>query len=176
MHQTKTLFMKSNITILKFGLFLLFIIGVSVIVYNTSDIDHKESAFGIFYIIFSIVFAVLSIILFFKIWDMTNDVSRIREILEKKENTDLSVETNDNKKEINLSNTKSNNKKETRHKQENITGWSTGLTKEEIDDAAPLIDLLNEGQLIVFYQGEMTICDMENFSHIEKECKIIYRK
>jgi hypothetical protein len=26
------------------------------------------------------------------------------------------------------------------------------------------------------HQGEMTICDMENFSHIEKECKIIYRK
>ncbi len=41
-----------------------------------------EFALILFFISFS--FAILSIILFFKIWGMTNDISKIRQIMERK--------------------------------------------------------------------------------------------
>lgn len=43
-----------------------------------------DMEFGLILFIISFSFAILSIILFFKIWGMTNDISKIRQIMEHK--------------------------------------------------------------------------------------------
>lgn len=70
--------MKKNVLIKRFGitLLILIIIPESIFPRNLSDIEVTS-------LFLEFIFGILCIILFFKIWSMTNDVSQIKNLIEK---------------------------------------------------------------------------------------------
>ena len=66
----------------------------------------------IFIVLIALLFAVLQIILFFKIWNMTNEVSRIRELLEYSYNKNEHKEKIIRKKQDTLINKEQHSKEE----------------------------------------------------------------
>ena len=100
-----------------------------------------------------LVFGILQIILFFKIWGMTNDISRIRSIIEKEIQQKTIAKHNKipNENAINL-----------------LKGtWGKDVSEEEKNMAQSLVPKLIKGKLVVY--------DSNSLSELN-DYKIIYYK
>lgn len=161
--------MKQNDLIKKIGITLFILITIPISIY-------AESLGGIGYasLFFEFVFAVLAIILFIKIWNMTNNVSQIKDMIEKSLSSKEQVENEENLfegKEIDL------DEKEVKgEKPSDIGEWSENISWKEKKNAAPLIEFLKDGQIIISQNGEMIICDKTELPSITGEYKIVFRK
>lgn len=108
-----------------------------------------------FFLIILVVFAILQIILFFKLWGMTNDSRVIRKHLDRSE------------KRYYLA-----------HHPE-IAGWANGVTEEEKIDALDLIQGLGKNQVIVkdLNSGDIECWGIDYWESTErgKKAKLIYQ-
>lgn len=111
------------------------------------------------------VFGILQIILFFKLWGMTNDVWRIRVLLENKQN----------EKSVGNEKTTSSVKYNTKE------GWGENLTELEINQAKSLIGKIYANELIVkdLKKDKVFVWDKETWhqnKHQTDKYKLIYSK
>lgn len=147
--------------------FIMFTIPMSVYSGNLSGIEYTS-------LFLEFVVAVFGIVLFFKIWKMTNDVSKIRSLIEKSIPAKEQEENEENLfegKEID-----SEEKEIKYEKPSDIGEWSENISWKEKKDAAPLIEFLKKDQMIISQNGEMMICDEKGLSSIKGEHKIVFRK
>ena len=127
--------MKKNVLIKRFGitLLILIIIPESIFSRNLSDIEVTS-------LFLEFIFGILCIILFFKIWSMTNDVSQIKNLIEKSLSKKEQEENEENLfdgKEID-----SDEKKMRNENPSEIGEWSENISWKEKKNAAPIIEFL----------------------------------
>nr|DAL26999.1 MAG TPA_asm: hypothetical protein [Bacteriophage sp.]DAO03484.1 MAG TPA: hypothetical protein [Caudoviricetes sp.] len=163
------IFMKKNVLIKRFGitLLILIIIPESIFPRNLSDIEVTS-------LFLEFIFGILCIILFFKIWSMTNDVSQIKNLIEKSLSKKEQEENEENLfdgKEID-----SDEKKMRNENPSEIGEWSENISWKEKKNAAPIIEFLKKDQIIISQNGEMMICDEKELSSIKGEYKVVFRK
>lgn len=119
-----------------------------------------ENIFNFTLIIIIIIFSVLQIILFFKFWKMTNDISKMRSIIEHK----IKQETETNK--IPLT-----------HKAKEIDTpkgkWGKDVTDEEKNIAKGLIPKLADNEIILMVKGKLVVCEVDELSEID-DYKVIF--
>lgn len=115
-----------------------------------------------------IVFAVLQIILFFKVWGMTNDVRKIVYILNnnQKKNTQK-IENAQKIEKVETSKSDIHNYSKGK--------WGKDVTDEEKKKAQSLISKLMDNELILLVDGKIVVYDSENLADIENY-KVIYYK
>lgn len=109
-----------------------------------------------------IAFGVLQIILFFKVWGMTNDVKKIVYIL------------NNNQKKNDQKIEKVETSKSDIHNYSKGK-WGKDVTDEEKKKAQSLIPKLMDNELILLVDGKIVVYDSENLTDIENY-KVIYYK
>lgn len=108
-----------------------------------------------------LVFGILQIILFFKIWGMTNDISRIRSIIEKEiqQKTRSKQEQIPNENAINL-----------------LKGtWGKDVSEEEKNMAQSLVPKLMDNEVILLIKGKLVVYDSNSLSELN-DYKVIYYK
>lgn len=108
-----------------------------------------------------LVFGILQIILFFKIWGMTNDISRIRSIIEKEiqQKTRSKQEQISNENAINL-----------------LKGtWGKDVSEEEKNMAQSLVPKLMDNEVILLIKGKLVVYDANSLSELS-DYKVIYYK
>lgn len=108
-----------------------------------------------------LVFGILQIILFFKIWGMTNDISRIRSIIEKEiqQKTRSKQEQIPNENAINL-----------------LKGtWGKDVSEEEKNMAQSLVPKLMDNEVILLIKGKLVVYDANSLSELS-DYKVIYYK
>lgn len=108
-----------------------------------------------------LVFGILQIILFFKIWGMTNDISRIRSIIEKEiqQKTRSKQEQIPNENAINL-----------------LKGtWGKDVSEEEKNMAQSLVPKLMDNEVILLIKGKLVVYDANSLSELN-DYKVIYYK
>lgn len=110
------------------------------------------------------VFGILQIILFFKLWGMTNDVWRIRVLLENKQNKSAS-----------------NEKITPSIKYDTKEGWGENLTESEINQAKSLLGKIYANELIVkdLKKNKVFVWDKETWQqnkHQTDKYKLLYSK
>ena len=106
-----------------------------------------------------LVFGILQIILFFKIWGMTNDISRIRSIIEKEIQQKTIAKHNKipNENAINL-----------------LKGtWGKDVSEEEKNMAQSLVPKLMDNEVILLIKGKLVVYDSNSLSELN-DYKIIY--
>lgn len=108
-----------------------------------------------------IVFGILQIILFFKIWGMTNDISRIRRVIEK----EFQQKTIANQDKILKENT-INLLKGT---------WGKDVSEEEKNMALSLLPKLMDNEVILLIKGKLVVYDANSLSKLN-DYKVIYYK
>lgn len=108
-----------------------------------------------------LIFGILQIILFFKIWGMTNDISRIRSIIEKEiqQKTRSKQEQIPNENAINL-----------------LKGtWGKDVSEEEKNMAQSLVPKLMDNEVILLIKGKLVVYDANSLSELS-DYKVIYYK
>lgn len=108
-----------------------------------------------------LVFGILQIILFFKIWGMTNDISRIRRVIEKEfqQKTRSKQEQIPNENTINL-----------------LKGtWGKDVSEEEKNMALSLLPKLMDNEVILLIKGKLVVYDANSLSKLN-DYKVIYYK
>ncbi len=108
-----------------------------------------------------LVFGILQIILFFKIWGMTNDISRIRSIIEKEiqQKTRSKQEQIPNENAINL-----------------LKGtWGKDVSEDEKNMAQSLVPKLMDNEVILLIKGKLVVYDANSLSELS-DYKVIYYK
>lgn len=113
-----------------------------------------------------IIFGILQIILFFKIWGMTNDINRIRHLFEQL--------TQQNSTNNGISNRETKN---TDHEKKDTPkgAWGKDVTEEEKVMAKGLIPKLMDNEVILLVKGKMIVYDTDSLSEIN-DYKVIYYK
>lgn len=147
--------------------FTMFTIPISIYAGNLSEIEYTS-------LFVEFIIAVLAIVLFFKIWNMTNDVSQIRRLIEKSLPVTDKLENEENLfegKEIDLGEKGIKNERPS-----DIGEWSENISWEEKKNAAPIIEFLKKGQMVISQNEEMIICDEHELPSIKGEYKIVFRK
>lgn len=99
-----------------------------------------------------LVFGILQIILFFKIWGMTNDISRIRSIIEKEIQQKTIAKHNKipNENAINL-----------------LKGtWGKDVSEEEKNMAQSLVPKLMDNEVILLIKGKLVVYDSNSLSEL----------
>ncbi|WP_303013845.1 hypothetical protein [uncultured Bacteroides sp.] len=116
---------------------------------------------ALFVSIVIIVFGILQIILFFKLWGMTNDIGKIRSIIEKKIQQEKVV------KQDKVHNEKvANSLKGT---------WGKDVSEEEKNMAQSLLPKLMDNEVILLMKGKLVVYDAYSLSELD-DYKIIYYK
>lgn len=103
-----------------------------------------------------VVFCILQIILFFKIWGMTNNVSKIRKALESKLQEEIKCQNQNNEVY-----------------QHGF--WGRDVTGYEKGKALSLISTMKSGEVIVILNGEFRIVNSHELANIENYKVIYYR-
>ena len=108
-----------------------------------------------------LVFVILQIILFFKIWGMTNDNCRIRSIIEK---------------EIQQKTIPKHNKIPNEYAINLLKGtWGKDVSEEEKNMAQSLVPKLMDNEVILLIKGKLVVYDSNSLSELN-DYKIIYYK
>lgn len=123
-----------------------------------------------------IIFGLLQVVLFFKLWGMTNNVSRI--LIEQKESKKDIIEQMkkigsslliDNQQSPNLQKNVSTSM---------IKGqWGKDVTIAEKYEAAPIAQALKAGQIIIKFENsnKLDVCEQDKLRRLsDREYKIIY--
>lgn len=108
-----------------------------------------------------LIFGILQIILFFKIWGMTNDISRIRGVIEKEfqQKTIAKQHKIPNENAINL-----------------LKGtWGNEVSEEEKNMAQSLLPKLMDNEVILLIKGKLVVYDANSLSELN-DYKVIYYK
>lgn len=108
-----------------------------------------------------LIFGILQIILFFKIWGMTNDISKIRSIIEKEiqQKTITKQDKIPNKNAPNL-----------------LKGtWGRDVSEEEKNMAQSLLPKLMDNEVVLLIKGKLVVYDANSLSELN-DYKVIYYK
>lgn len=106
-----------------------------------------------------LVFGILQIILFFKIWGMTNDISRIRSVIEKEIQQKTIAKQVFNENAINL-----------------LKGtWGKDVSEDEKNMAQSLVPKLMDNEVILLIKGKLVVYDANSLSELN-DYKVIYYK
>lgn len=108
-----------------------------------------------------LIFGILQIILFFKIWGMTNDISKIRSVIEKKIQQEKVVKQNKihNEKIANSSR----------------GTWGKDVSEDEKNMAQGLLPKLMDNEVILLIKGKLVVYDANSLSELN-DYKVIYYK
>ena len=120
-----------------------------------------------FLILVMLVMGIFQIILFFKVWIMTNDIRKIRCLFERC------------LKQNNANNCISNREtKNTNHEKKDTPkgSWGKDVTEEEKDKAKGLIPKLMDNEVILLVKGKMIVYDTYSLSELTENYKVIYYK
>ena len=108
-----------------------------------------------------IIFSVLQIILFFKFWKMTNDISKMRNIIEQKLNRKQKLIKSPTHKDKEIDTPKGK--------------WGKDVTDEEKNTAKGLIPKLADNEIILIVKGKFVVCEVDELSEID-DYKVIFYK
>lgn len=117
-------------------------------------------------LIILLVFGILQIILFFKVWGMTNDINKIRHLFER-----LMQKNSTNNGMFNRETKNTNQKKIDISK----GSWGKDVTEEEKVMAKGLISKLMDDEVILLIKGKLVVYDACSLSELN-DYKVIYYK
>lgn len=120
----------------------------------------NKSEFIIF-IILCLIFGIFQIILFFKIWGMTNNVNKMRHILEKWEQQSNNKSSNSFAESIQIDIAKGS--------------WGKDVTEKEKCMAQTIVPKLMDNEVILLIKGKLIVYNANSLSKLS-DYKVIYYK
>ena len=119
-------------------------------------------------LIVMLVFGILQIVLFFKMWGMTNNVRKLTlHFCESKDSEAMGKKIIDDLSKDEVHDSSGMNA-------EGI--WCKDVTDEEKKRVASFIDRTKKGECIILTSDDVKIIDMDNLSDLQVDYKIIYYK